>query len=266
MELSLLPRGLLGYFPKSSRLIIATALIASGTAQTVPPPAFTTMPEAIKRMEADQKSLEKKLDSLVIPELKTEGSLAHVVNQLKAVALAQETETAPNERVWINLVVIPSVSVEDMKLTLDLKGVTLRKALATISEKAGCRLRLDPYAVCLVTKEAKDDPKLFSRNLPGRQGAAAVKAAATVIPFTAFDGHPMKEVVDFFNFRMADLSGVRKIQFVVLDPKVDGKAPMPWLELNHTPFDVSLTYCTEAMGCTWIADDKEIRIVPKQNK
>ena len=103
-------------------------------------------------------ALNAKLDGIVIPALQcNKNTLADVLETLRATARDHDVATTGAEEKGVNIfVTLPNGAHDKVMgtlITLDLKNVTLKKALEAVSEQSNLKMRVEPYAVALVASK-----------------------------------------------------------------------------------------------------------------
>ena len=103
-------------------------------------------------------ALDGKLDGIVIPTLQcNKSTLADVLETIRAAAHDHDAATADAKEKGVCIFVTLPTGTHDKVMgtliTLDLKDVSLRKALKAVSEQSGLKMRVEPYAVALVASK-----------------------------------------------------------------------------------------------------------------
>jgi len=129
-------------------IMAATILIAgcgkkSPSSSVMPPPAQADAKSSSLVAQPSERAIVTKAKSIVLPEFKLDGvTLSEAVHQLQ-IAARQNA----NDGQGVNFMISgPRKAAANPKITLDLKSVTLEKAIDRIAEVAGVRVSAQDFA------------------------------------------------------------------------------------------------------------------------
>ncbi len=111
------------------------------------------IPAPSKEMQGYLDAMNAKLDGIIIPEMKCDkASLSDAVEQLRKAAHDNDKVADENAK-GINIFVkLAQAAMPTAPIALDLKTVSLRDALEAVAKQTGLTLKVEPYAVSLITK------------------------------------------------------------------------------------------------------------------
>jgi beta-lactamase regulating signal transducer with metallopeptidase domain len=247
-------------------LVAGIALIGSTRAQEV-------VPETKNAAENAQATLEAKLDLIVLPDHSFTGvPMGEVISYLRA----RSKELDPDKAIatnGVNFVLqharLPDGTMfnpADIRLTYEMKNVTLKQALKAIARATNLTMTVDANAVTLAKGGVNDPPMPMIvvkppslSHLPGQ----AVKAAAKiVIPTLTFDGLTLGAAVELLNREAKKHAGAVKPPLVTLHPKADANLPLKELKLRNVPLENALIYVGDLCRMNIRADDRQIQLYP----
>lgn len=208
-----------------------------------------------------QSAIEKKLDAIVIPVLEfKDTSIEEAVDFMRQKSKELDKSTEDQAKKGVNFMLRAPRGFQAGRVTLNLKNVTLRKALENIAEATGTRFQVDSFAVTFVPKEAAAEPT--TRVKSGSAEAAMVEAAKkVVIPEVNFEDVSLGDAVEFLNQQTKDLSEGKPAFTVKIDPsKVDGATRIKELRLRNVPVMEALKYLADATHTMITAGNKELWI------
>ena len=121
---------------------------------TPPPTTPSVIVVSTPNKETDVTTINAKLDSIVIPEVKLENaSLEDAVTQLRTV-IAKIDEASPADKqvsILLDLTSKAQTRVDSkVRLTMDLKSESLRNILGVIAKEAGLEMGVKPGGVTLL--------------------------------------------------------------------------------------------------------------------
>lgn len=211
------------------------------------------------------KSIEAKLDTIIIPRLEVENAeLPEVVDFLRIRSIQLDPEKDPALK-GINIVILmPQVdgesSFKPKPITLQRKDATLRDLFQEIGKQSGMEIKVEetaltvfPSGVTLPLKEALAKPK--------PSGKAADFAAKIIIPKIDFTNVSLRDAVDFLNREVRRISKDNDAPPIILDAKADPDSRIRELRLTNAPLPIVLRYITEPIKHSWATDDRGIRVL-----
>jgi general secretion pathway protein D len=147
------------------------------------PTAILEQPEITGR---SSQAINDKLNSIIIPKIAlTDSTIREALVWLQKEAAKQDPGEDGQKGINIVLKLAPGSIEESAQITLELNNAPLRDALEFITQAAGMKVKVDPYAVVvvpqsentdvLITKEYKVPPG-FIQSAPGGQGASSGQA------------------------------------------------------------------------------------------
>jgi hypothetical protein len=110
--------------------------------------------EEKKRHQDSSSGLQRQLEETIIPEVNVRDAAAVDVIDF----LQTESEKRSSSKTTINFVWQAPEDAKAAKVTLNLRGVPLSDVLKYVTESAGLRYRIDPYAV-VIYKPSPATPK-----------------------------------------------------------------------------------------------------------
>lgn len=210
-------------------------------------------PHAVAK-DPHQVALEKKLDKIVIPEVSfNDTSLEEAVDFLRTRSKELDTTTEVPALKGVNLVVRRKSPVKREGLTMELRNVTLRKAIENVAEAVGLRMAVSQFTVTLMPEEDAEQSKLA-------QSKAMKAAAEVIIPIVDLENTSLKEAVDFLNMQAAELAAEGKAPKIELGKLEKGEARISELRLRNVPLAEALMYVAEQAKVPLFADDEVIRV------
>ncbi len=259
-----------GYAGRMGGAGIVALLFTFGATKAQEPVKFQTkaraLQKAVEPMTKARAAIERKLDTIIIPELVLEDStLEGALELLRNSAVKFDTEEKDPAKQGLNFV-IRGARKEDQKgfkqgrITLQKKNVTLRELIIEISKQSGMGFKTDDFAVTFFAPSSKAVPGKDAPIPEPPVAKAAEFASKLIIPSIDFVGVTLQEAVDVLNQRVSELNKEGPIYPIVLDPKADAAAKIKELRIKNAPLSVALKYCMDQTKQTCTADDKEIRI------
>jgi len=226
-------------------------------------------PQDGRAKDPGQVAIEKKLDAIVIPVINFEDtSVEEAIDFLRLRSKELDKTTEVPAQKGINFVIrrarqVPNAAPQGAqdpgarKVTVNLKNVTLRKAIENVGEAAGLVMKVDAFAVTLVPKEeaARKGEGVAKKAF----GKAMVAAGKVLIPVADFEDVTLKEAVDFLNMRAAELAPDAKVPVIGFTGNVDQEARIRELRLRNVPLTEALRYIAEQTKLQILADDETIR-------
>ena len=211
-------------------------------------------PPNAEAKDPHQVALEKKLDKIVIPMVKFDDtSLEEAIDFLRLRSRELDTTTEVSALKGVNLVVREG-KAEPGRLTMDLRNVTLRKAIENVAEAAGLTMTVSSFTVTLIPSE-------YAEQLEKLAQSKAMKAASEIIiPVVDIEDVSLKEAVDFLNLRAAELAKDGKAPKIELGKLEKGEARVRALKLRNVPLSQALMHVAEQSKVALFADDEMIRI------
>lgn len=254
------PRTAASLLSPASTLIAALMLLGAAHAQQ-PQRRHAAGPANKNAQAVDpaQAALEKKLDAIVIPVLEfKDTSIEEAVDFLRTKSKELDKSTADEAKKGLNFMVRVPRGFQVGRVTLNLKNVSLRKAIENVAEASGTQFKVDSFAVTFDPKETAAEPT--TRVKSGTPEAAMVEAAKKiVIPEVNFEDVSLEEAVEFVNRQTKDLSDGEPAFTVKIDPsKVDGATRIKELRLKNVPVSETLKYLADATHTKITAGNKEI--------
>lgn len=212
--------------------------------------------EAQERKPKDprQVAIEKKLDTIKIPMVSfKDSSLEEAVDFLRL--RANEFDPAPKNQAerGVNFVIKAPKDFQAVPLTLNLKDVSLRKAIENVAEASGLAMTVDPFAVTL-------SPRTAAEKGAGKlKGKAMEMASHIVIQVVDFESVSLAEAVEFLNGKAVELAEEGKAPAIELSANANKEAPIKELRLRNVPLSEAVKYISEAAKEPLSANDEMIR-------
>ncbi len=216
-----------------------------------------------------------KLRTLVISEISFENSsIEEAVDFLRLRSKELDVAEQDAAKKGINFVIRMSrkdgkIPAPFDRISVNMKNVTLEKAITSVAEQAGARCKVDDFCVTFISKNdvaglhgADGEPAVEAAVQPQKLEGKAVDAAnKIVIPMVNFEDTTLELAVEFLNLRAKELSKREPAFKLVIDPKVDAKVKIRELRLRNVPLTIAAKYCADQAKLRLVADDKEIRIM-----
>jgi bla regulator protein BlaR1 len=212
--------------------------------------------EAQERKPKDprQVAIEKKLDAIKLPRVSfKDSSVEEAVDFLRL--RANELDPAPKNQAerGVNFVIKAPKDFQVAPVTLELKDVSLRKAIENVAEASGLAMTVDPFAVTL-------SPRTAAEKGAGKlKGKAMEMASDIVIPVLDFESVSLAEAVEFLNGKAAELAEEGKAPVIELSANANKDAAIKELRLRNVPLSEAVKYISEAAKEPLSADDEVIR-------
>lgn len=213
-----------------------------------------------------------KLRTLVIPSISFENtSIEEAVDFLRLRSKELDVAEQDAAKKGINFVIRMSrkdgkIHAPFDRITVNMKNVTLEKAITLVAEQAGARYKVDDFCVTFVSKNdvagpnGGEAPAAEAAGQPKKLEGKAVDAANKIlIPTVSFEDATLQEAVDFLNLQAKELSKGEPGFKLVIDPKVDATKRIRELRLRNVPITIAAKYCADQAKLLLTADDKEIR-------
>jgi hypothetical protein len=185
-------------------------------------------------------SIPEKLRSIIIPSIEfSEAPIADAIAFLQT----RSAELDTVDRTGINVILDAKGEAAMKDVSLNLRNVTLGRALWFLAEVSGFDLRVDTHAVMLVPRSGEES----KRGKPEIDAALARKLRTIVIPSLEFQETPFDDVLQF----LREVSvrddpdpkvATRGINIVKIPP-APGSEPGPiTMRLSNTPITEAIRY------------------------
>jgi bla regulator protein BlaR1 len=199
-----------------------------------------------------QLALEKKLDKIVLPAISfNDTSLEEAIDFLRLRSKELDTTTEVAALKGVNLVV-RRAKTEPGRLTMELRNVTLRKAIENVAEAAGLTMTVSQFSVALLPREDAGASKLA-------QSKAMKAAEKIIIPELDLPDASLREAIDLLNRQAKQLAAEGKAPTLEPGDEEIGKARITELHLRNLPLSEVVKYVAEMTKATLSADDEVIR-------
>ncbi|MEZ5386415.1 MAG: hypothetical protein R3F13_12955 [Prosthecobacter sp.] len=210
-------------------------------------------------------SIQVKLNQIILPDFSpTEISLEEAIEYLRVKSREFDTTTTETSQKGVNFVIIGG---SDEKLPasvgLRLNDVPLAEALRLITESAGMKFVVEPYAVAIRDKDDKRGPsKRPSTN------TLRPKVEKIILPTVQFQDATIEEAVEHLRISRACLdadghSSTTMALNYVLKLRPNDMRPKISLDLKDAPLSEALRYCAEIAGATLRYDRFAVVITDK---
>ncbi|MDF1860259.1 MAG: hypothetical protein P1U87_08590 [Verrucomicrobiales bacterium] len=213
---------------------------------------------------AEGASIPEKLRSIIIPSIEfSEAPIADAIAFLQT----RSAELDTIDRTGINVILDAKGEAAMKDVSLNLRNVTLGRALWFLAEVSGFDLRVDSHAVMLVARsgEAK------KRGKPEIDSALAKKLRSIVIPSLEFQDTPFDDALQF----LRDVSvrddpdpnvATRGINIVKIPAPPGSEPGSVTMRLNNTPITEAIRYACALAGYDVTVEKGAVIVFPEEKK
>ncbi|HEY1121147.1 MAG TPA: M56 family metallopeptidase, partial [Haloferula sp.] len=209
-----------------------------------------------KPVSPEKAAIEKKLDTIVLPVVKMEDSpVEEAIDYLRIMSMGRDTAETNAAKKGVNFVIRKprnaggdAADPGKLKVTLDLKDVSMRKALEGICAETGLQYQVDEFAVTLLPAGEAPEPTDPAAPPAAKPSGKAIEAAKKVIiPVMDLQNTSLEEAVDFLKLRSTQLSEDKKEVPIRLKASAKKDAVIQQLQLAKVPLSEAVRYVAEAV-------------------
>ncbi len=205
-----------------------------------------------------------KLRSIILPRLQLDG--ATVEEALDHVrAQARQHDATTNEKLKGLPIMLRKEEGPEAIISLNLTQVPVGEALRYITELAGYKLSVEPYAV-IVHRSAGGPPRVSAGADAGnKQGAAQANANAAgqiIIPEVRLREALLEDAIDFIRIKSREMDPHQKGANIVVKP--GGKPATITLDLKDIPVSEAMRYIAELANHRLTVDAQAYLLTPNE--
>jgi len=190
----------------------------------------------------------RKLQTIIIPSLEfSDAALHEAVTFLQA----RSAELSGSPTGGLNFILNGGEEVRNLRVSLNLRNVSLGQALWFLSEIARLDIEIDQHAVIL-SKAERWTRRAVTTSAADK--AVAQKLDRIVVPGVEFSSVPLGDAIDLLRAYSSQLDTSepdpkkRGVNFVFVPDPAAGKEPEVTLKLTQMPLSQVLRYTAELSG------------------
>lgn len=210
--------------------------------------------------------MQNKVRKIILPRVSFDkASLEEAIEFIRVKSREHDTTTT-NEKLKGVPIILRKDNGGDASITLSLTDVPVEEALRYITELAGYKYRVEPYAV--VVQRTDVPPRtVTSPGADKKQAPTGVvppgNAGHIIIPDIKFNGATLEEAVEFIRIKSREFDPAKKGVNIILKMGEKSSTALITLDLKDVPLPDALRYVAELAGHTLTADAQAYVLKPK---